>query len=348
MQHRIAGAVQAVAGIVRHAAVHDGIALIAGDALDAADRVDGHTRVRHDAPPRLHEEARQAQPVFGRPLFQIGGHLAQTGGNVDGRVALLIAHAVAAAQVQFVELQAQLVLDLAHKGEHDIDGALVDVLPEDHGAHVAVQARHLHMLHAQRGPHELHRLAGLHRDAELHVHRPGVHGLIGMGIDARRDAQEDLLPDTARGRFLLQRDQLVAVIHHKAAHALRQRVGDIRVGLAVAVVIDLLRREPRLQCRMDLPHGDAVHAQALLGHDAVHLLETGRLAGIERQRPVPEMRPEGLPVHAAVGADAALIHQIEGRAIASGQFRHGLPRKAERPVAAACDVVCEHRNHLFG
>ena len=163
-----------------------------------------------------------------------------------------------------------------------------------------------------------------------------------MRVDARGDAQQHLLAQRARGGLLGQGDQLVAVVHDEAAHAPVKRVGDVRVGLAVAVVVDLLRRKARGQSRADLAGGDRVDPQSLLGHDAVDLPEGGGLARIKRQRVLTEGVAEGRAVHPAVAADAILVHQIQRRAVGVRQRVHALAGEEQRAVGGAGDVLTKH------
>ena len=342
VQHRVFRAVEAVARIVGHAAVGDDVALEARDPLDAADRVDGHARVGDDAAARLQQEARLRQGARGERFPQTDGHFADAGRDIRARVAVDVAHAVAAAEIQLLKGEAQLVTHLGHEVDHQIDRAQIHVLVEDHRADVAVQTGELQLRHAERGAYEFHGLAGLDRHAELHVHRAGVDSLVGVRVDARGDAQQDLLPQAARLGRLAQGDQLVTVVHDEAAHAAIERESDVPVRLAVAVVIDVLRREARRERRGDLAGGDRVDAEALLGHDAVHPLEGGGLARVERQRVRAEARAHGLAVHPAVLADAVLVHQIQRRAVAVRQITDRLPGKAQRSVRVSADIVTEH------
>ena len=252
VQHGVLRAVEAVARVVGHAAVGDDVALVARDALDAAHGVDCHARVGHDAAPRLHQKARQRQGGLPDARLQPRADLGDARGDVRHRVVVGVAHAVAAADVELAEGEAELVAHVGHEADHQIDRAQKHVLVEDHRADVAVQSGHLEALHAQRGADELHGLSGLDGHAELHVHRAGVDRVVGVRVDARRDAQQHLLALSRRGRLLGQGDQLVAVVHDEAAHAFFEREGDVRVRLAVAVVVDPLRRIARGEGRADL------------------------------------------------------------------------------------------------
>ena len=70
---------------------------------------------------------------------------------------------------------------------------------------MAVQAPEVQMGQRQSQLHQFHGLTGLHRRTELGVHLSGTDGLVGVGIDARRYPQKDLLGDVGLCRRLFQR-----------------------------------------------------------------------------------------------------------------------------------------------
>jgi hypothetical protein len=171
-----------------------------------------------------------------------------------------------------------------------------------------------------------------------------MDNVMEMMVDSDNECsywQQVILPNGIKSQVVGDK----VVVDDETAHPLFDGIADIGVGLAVAVEPDPLRREARGQRRVDLPRGHRVHAHALLGHDAVHLLEGAGLARIQRQRRVSEAVAQGLPVHAAVEADAVLVHQIEGRAVLFRQRRDALSREAQRPVRVACDVAANHDFH---
>ena len=335
MVHGVPGAIQGVAGVVGHAAVHGHIALVAGNALDGADGVQGHARVRHNAPPRLHQHPGQGKGVLFALLPQPLGHFGNAGRDILLLLALQIAGAVASAQIQLLKGKAQLVPDLRHKADHDIHGALENILFKHLGAHMAVHAPDLKMLQTDGPGDEVLCLAGLHRHAELGVHHAGVHRVVGVGVDARRDAQQHLLLYALLPGFPVQGQKLLLIVHHKNAHPGADGVADVAVRLGIAVKTDVLRRKTGAEGGVDLPGGDRVHAHALLGHDAVHLLEGGRLAGVKGQGIAAEAAAKCLKVHAAVAPYAFLVHQVQRRAVLLRKARHIVAGKGQAAAAAA-------------
>ena len=159
-----------------------------------------------------------------------------------------------------------------------------------------------------------------------------------MGVNARRNAQQHLLLNAPLPGLPVQRQQLLLVVHHKNAHANAHGVADVAVRLGVAVKNHALRRKAGAEGGEDFPGGDRVHAHALLGHDAVHLLEGRRLAGVQGQGIPPEAAAEGLKVHAAVAPYAPFVHQVKGRAIGLCKRRHIVSGKSQA-AALPADIV---------
>ena len=135
----------------------------------------------------------------------MGRQLRQTGGNVNGLVLSGIADAVAAAKVQVRKRHAGLVPDLRQKRHHNIQRPLVHILSEHLRAYMAVQAPEVQMGQRQSQLHQFHGLSGLHRRTEFGVHLSGADSLVGVGVNARRYPQKDLLGDVGLCRRLFQR-----------------------------------------------------------------------------------------------------------------------------------------------
>ena len=85
---------------------------------------------------------------------------------------------------------------------------------------------------------------GFDGHTELAVDPSGVDGLEGVGVNPRGHPEEDPLPDAPGPGGLVQPVQLLGVVHDEAAHPAVQGVGDVLVGLVVAVEVEPLRGKP--------------------------------------------------------------------------------------------------------
>ena len=273
-------------------------------------------------------------------------HLGDAGGDVDLLVVLRVADAVAAAQVQLRQDAAQLVPDLCQEGHHDVDGAEVYILAEDLGADVAVEAPQLEVRLGQRFADKFDGLTRLDGGAELGVDAAGVDGGVGVGVDARRYPQEDFLPDAGFSSLGVQGQQLFLVVHDEAADPLLHRIADVRIGLAVAVEVDVFRREAGGQGRVDFSGGDGVHTQSLLCRNAVELAERGCLGGIEDLGVFTEAAAEGIPVETAVLAEPRLVHQVQGSAVLLCQGHGVVAGEGQMTRLIPIDVSRKHFLHL--
>ena len=176
----------------------------------------------------------------------------------------------------------------------------------------------------------------------LHVDGAGVDGLVGVRVDAGRDAEQHLLNEAHARGLLGQPAQLVGIVHDEVADTVFQGVADVGVGLSVAVEEDLFRGEARRERGVDLTRRDGVDAHALFLHNPVHRPEGGGLPGVEGEGGFPEAFAEGLGVHAAVVTQPPLVHQVERGAVLLRQSRNRVPGKAQSPVRGALNVVRKH------
>ena len=341
-QAGVIGLIQRETGIIRHTAVDRDIVLVAGDLFHRAAGIQRHASRAHDAAARLHMDLRHVDAQAGAGLLDGGGHLADLGVHVQIGVALHIAHAVAAAQIQLLGHIAVLFLHGGDELQHDHSGTLEHVLIEHLRADVTVEAHQFHMGLGQRIDGDLLGLTGLNGGAELAVHLTGGDGLVGMGIDAGGQAQQHLLADAAAGGLGLDGLDLLHVVGHEIAHMVVHAVDDIGVGLVVAVEIGVGQVIARLQCTVDLAGGHHVDAHALLLHDLINALEGVGLAGVQRTAGRTEMLLEGVLIYAALMADIVLIHQIQRRAVLLGQLDGILSREKQVAVGADGDILTDH------
>ncbi len=133
------------------------------------------------------------------------------------------------------------------------------------------------------GQSQLHKglgLTGFDANAELGIHLAGGNRVEGVGIDARGQPKDNLLPDPSLSGDVIDGQQLFLVVHHKVAHAVIHGKADIFIGLAVGVEVGLFHGEAGLAGGVDLAHGDHVRTHAFLGADGVDPLKAGGLAGV--------------------------------------------------------------------
>ena len=211
---------------------------------------------------------------------------------------------------------------------------------------MAVEAHQLHMGLRQREDGDLLGLSRLDGGAELAVHLAGGDGLVGVGVDARRQAQQHLLAYTAAAGLGLDGLDLLHIVGHEVADVVVHAVDDVLVRLVVAVEVGVAQVVPRLQRGIDLAGGHHVDAHALLPHDLVDALEGVGLTGVQGTAGGAEVLLEGVLIYPALVADVVLIQQVQGRAVLLGQ-RHGiLPCKVQMPIGTDGDVVTDHGKFL--
>ena len=212
-------------------------------------------------------------------------------------------------------------MGLAHglgKVQEDIHRVTEGLGLEDLGADVAVEALHVQVGLPQGRRHEAGGLAGLDGHAELAVDPPGVDGLEGVGVDPRGHPEEDPLADAPLPGGRVQPLQLPGVVHDEAPHPAVQGIGDVLIGLVVAVKVEPLRGEAPGQGGIDLPGGDHVGPHALLLQHGVEALEAQGLPGEEGHGPLGHGRSQGLDIGPAVGPDPVLVHHVQGGAKFTG------------------------------
>ena len=161
---------------------------------------------------------------------------------------------------------------------------------------------------------DLEGLPRLDGDAELGVHPAGVHRLVGVGVDARRDAQKDVLGDAVFPGHAADAAQLLEIVHDEAGDARLDAHAYLPQGLGAAVEVEPVRGKARLERGVQLPGGDNVRADALIVRDAVDLLEAQGLAGHQGHAARGEVFFHRVGVAAHIPAQQGLVHDVEGRA----------------------------------
>ena len=104
----------------------------------------------------------------------------------------------------------------------------------------------------QREDGDLLGLSRLDGGAELAVHLAGGDGLVGVGVDARRQAQQHLLLDAPAASLGLNGLDLLHVVGHEVADVVVHAVDDVLVRLVVAVEVGVGQIVARLQGGVDL------------------------------------------------------------------------------------------------
>src|SRR5699024_9023849 len=170
--------------------------VIAGlDVLDGADPVDGHHGRAGDRAPRLDVDDWGRHARFFGCLGDLGPQVARHGGHVERLLVRGIGDAIAATQVEDVEILprgvvGQQLLPQAQQalgGEHEPDGI------ENLGADVAVQAAQDQAIGGEALLRRLLGLAGGQGEAELLVLVGGRDEFVGIDVYARGHAHQDVL-----------------------------------------------------------------------------------------------------------------------------------------------------------
>ena len=179
-------------------------------------------------------------------------HLTHLGGHIQEGITLDIADAIAAAQIQLLRHIAVLFLHSGNELQHNDGRTLKNILTEYLGTHMTVEAHQLHMGLGQGKHGDFLRLSGLHGRAELTIHLAGGNGLIGMGINARGQAQQHLLLDAPAAGLGLNGLDFLHIVRYKVANMVIHTVHDIPIGLIVAVEVGVGQVIARLQGGVDL------------------------------------------------------------------------------------------------
>ena len=198
----------------------------------------------------------------------------------------------------------------------------------------------------QREDGDLLGLSRLDGGAELAVHLAGGDGLVGVGVDARGQAQQHLLPDAPAASFGLNGLDLLHIVRYKVANMVIHTVHNIPIGLIVAVEVGVGQIVARLQGGVDLAGGYHIDAHALLPHDLVDALEGVGLAGIQGAAGRAEMLLEGILIHAALMADIVLIQQIQRCAVLLSQSHCVLAGKVEVAIGSDSNILTDHSDIL--
>ena len=207
---------------------------------------------------------------------------------------------------------------------------------------MAVEAPEVDGRKPQGIAHHLLGLASLDGGAEFAVHLAGGYGLVGVGVDARRQAQEDFLADALLGGNAGDGVQLLPVVHHEVPNAIVHGEGNVPVGLVIGVKVRPLQGKAGFFRCVYFAGGDHVDTHALLPGNLIHALEAAGLAGIEGRGRSAEVLGKGAQVHAHILPNAHLIEEIEGCTVFLRQGHGVMAAEEEMAVGADGKVAAEH------
>jgi hypothetical protein len=251
----------------------------------------------------------------------------------DGVVAWYVGDPDAAAEVELGDVAAELGRHQAEQLRHPVRRQLEALGVEDLRPDVAVQPDQVEGVLVLDGEHGLGRRAGDDGEPELLVLLAGRDELVGVRLDAGRDAHHDPLPHAGLGSDPAQPLDLDEAVDHDAADPDLDRAAELVDRLVVAVELQPLRRELRPQCDGQLAAGAYVQTQSLFGDPSGDRRTQECLARVvdvgvgERRVPGP-----------GAAAQVVLVEEVRrGAVLASrGRRRTGPPsvRTPSSPVVA--------------
>src|SRR5665647_2479842 len=243
-KHRlVARVVEHGAQVVAHAAVDGHVGAHAGDDLDGAHRVGGHSGLAGDAAPGFDEDPRHRHAMPLRAGADCGDARLGELGDGAGHVGFGVADAETATHVEDVALEAQVAAPVVEGDEQHLYLAPVRAQVEDLGADVGVDADELEMSRVAKAAHRLLRAAIRKPEAELAVLLTGLHRIVRRGAHAGSDADKDLLaPAAGRGGGFEPFDLREGVDDELPDPGVEPGL-DLGHRLVVAVEVDALGRE---------------------------------------------------------------------------------------------------------
>lgn len=203
-----------------------------------------------------------------------------------------------------------LVADLPQQADHAVRRHLEAGGVEDLRADVRVDAYQFERVQAQHPAHRLGRVPAAQGETELLVLVRGGDELVGVRLDADRDADLHPLPPAQLLRGVRHPDDLLERVHHDPPHPGLDGLADLLRGLVVAVQRDPVGRHPRGQRNGQFPAGAHVEVEPLLVQPAHHGAGQERLARVEDVG----VRAEGLAPGTAAGPEVGLVQDVGGGA----------------------------------
>jgi hypothetical protein len=148
---------------------------------------------------------------------------------------------------------------------------------------------------------------------------------VGVGVDSGPDPQQHALA-AARAQHARELRDVLGVVDHDPADARLDRQPQLLLRLGVAVQVDALGREARLQRQVQLPAGGDVDAQVLAGEQPQHGGDRACLGGEYHLARTVVVGLDRSGERARAGAQVVLGHHVRRRA--------ELARELDRVAAA--------------
>ena len=228
--------------------------------------------------------------------------------------------------------------DVAQQADHAVGGQLEAGDVEDLRADVAVQADQAQVVGREHPPHRVHRRAAGQRQTELLVLVRGGDELVGVGLDADGDANQNVLHDAGGTGDRVESLDLGHRVEHDVTDAGLDGHGQLVDGLVVAVQRDSLGREAGVQRDGELAAAADVERQALFVDPARDLGAQERLCGVADVLAAAERRGDV----AAAGPEVVLVDDEQRGAVLGGELGDGHAGDRDLAVVAANGVARPH------
>ena len=177
--------------------------------------------------------------------------------------------------------------------------------------------------------HRSRRVAVAEVEPELGVVLSGGDVVVGVGVHARRDPQQDVRPGSALPVEELEPVELVEAVDHDVAHAAGDRRAELVETLVVAVERARRRGHAGGEDDMELTAAGDIEEQPLVVGQARHRPAEERLGRVDHAA-----RAERVDRVAAAGAHVGLVVDEQRRAELLGQGDDRATADLERSVRA--------------
>ena len=197
----------------------------------------------------------------------------------------------------------------------------------------------------ERGLDALKRFARFDRQTELAVDLTGADEFMGVRVNTRLDAQQNIDGFAVFGGNVAERIQLLEIIDDHAADAGFHGVVQFVKRFVVAVEIQFFRRNAGGQRRINLTARHHVESQPFLGGNAAHFFAAKRLGRVIDQTVAVIVFLDGIDKGAAVFSDLLLVHDVARRAELSGKLQRIRAADGQAPFFVYGNAI--GNKHLF-